>query len=154
MKKKVYLLSLILLIIDVVTKLIVKNNMELYQSVAIIPNFFNLTYVINTGAAFSILENQKIFLILLGVIVLIFLMYSLNKEAIGNFKMVYYSLLLSGIVGNLIDRIVYNGVVDFLDFKIFKFDAPIFNLADTFICIGVFLIIIRSIKGELYANRG
>ena len=153
MKKKVYFLSLILLIIDIVSKLIIKNNFELYQSTVVIPDFFSLTYVINTGAAFSILQDKKIFLILLGLIVLIFLVYYLKKEKLDNLKVVYYSLLFSGIIGNLIDRIIYKGVIDFLDFKIFNFDAPIFNLADTFICIGVFLIIIKNIKGELYANR-
>ena len=152
MRKKVYILSLVFLSLDILSKLIIKNTLDLYQSITIIPNFFNITYVKNIGAAFSILSGQQGFLILLGIFILMLAIYYLRKEKLNSIKIIYYSLIIGGIIGNLIDRIIYNGVIDFLDFKILGFDAPIFNLADTFICIGVFLIIIESVGG-VHGNK-
>ncbi|MBR3661314.1 MAG: signal peptidase II [Bacilli bacterium] len=146
MKRKVYILSFILLIIDIISKQLIKNLMPINTSIIVIKNFFNITFVINTGAAFSILRGQQLFLIILGILVLGGVIYYLRKDKLNNYKVIYYSLLIGGIIGNLIDRIIYNGVIDFLDFKIFLYDAPIFNLADTFICISVFLIIFESLR--------
>ena len=153
MKKRIFIYSSILLIIDIVVKLIIKNTMLLYESVSIIPNFFNITYVKNSGAAFSILQGKQIFLIILACIVIISILYYLNKDKLNNIKNIYYSLLLSGIFGNLLDRIIYNGVIDYLDFKIFSYDFPIFNLADIFIFLGVFLVILEGIIGDKNGNR-
>lgn len=153
MKKKVYLFSFILLIIDIISKLVIKNLLNLYESIKVIPNFFYLTYVKNEGAAFSILEGKQTILIILAICILIYLFNYLKKEKLDNYKVIYYSLLISGIFGNLIDRIVYNSVIDFLDFKIFGYDYPIFNLADTFIVVGVILIIIEIIRKDLYEFR-
>ena len=153
MKKRIYIYSLMLFIIDIVIKLVIKNNMNLYSSITLIPNFFNLTYVINDGAAFSILEGKQIFLIILAIIVLIAILHYLHKDKLNKIKTIYYSLLIGGILGNLLDRIIYNGVIDYLDFKIFTYDAPIFNLADTFIFFGVVLILFEGIKGDKNGNR-
>lgn len=153
MKKKLCLFSLILLLIDILSKIIIKTKLSLYESIIVIPNFFSLTYVKNTGAAFSILEGRRFLLILLSILILIYLFNNLLKDKLNNYKIVYYSLLISGILGNLIDRIIYNSVIDFLDFKIFNHNYPIFNLADTFIVIGVILIIIEIIRKDLYENR-
>ena len=153
MKKKIYILTIILLLIDIISKLIIKNTMNLYQSIIIIPNFFNITYVNNIGAAFSILEGKQFFLIILGIIFLIGLINYIRKDNISKLKAIYYSLLISGILGNLIDRIIYHYVIDFLDFKIFNTSFPTFNLADTFICISVMLIIIESIIGGINGNN-
>ena len=153
MKRKVYLLSILFFILDLISKLVIVNNMTLYKSINLIPNFFNLTYVKNTGAAFSILRGRQIFLIILAISILLAIIIFLKKENLNNLKIIYYSLLIGGIIGNLFDRIIYNSVIDFLDFKILGYDAPIFNLADTFIFIGVMLIIYESIKGGLNGNR-
>ena len=153
MKKRIYILTFILLLIDIIFKLIIKNAMNLYQSIIIIPNFFNITYVNNIGAAFSILEGKQLFLIIIGIIFLIFLIINIRKEEINKLKLIYYSLLISGILGNLIDRIIYGFVIDFLDFKIFNMSFPTFNLADTFICISVILIIIESLIGGKNAGN-
>ena len=153
MKRKIYIFSFLFLMIDFISKLIIKNNMMLNSSISVIKNFFNITYVNNTGAAFSIFSGRQIFLIILGFLVLIGIIYYLRKEKLNNYKIIYYSLLIGGIIGNLIDRIVYNYVIDFLDFKIFNYDFAIFNLADTFICIGVMLIILESIRGGLNGNK-
>ena len=153
MKKKIYILSFLFLILDFISKTIVKSKMTLNSSIEIIKNFFNITYVENTGAAFSIFQGKQIFLIILGLIILFGIIYYLRKETLTKLKVIYYSLLIGGIIGNLIDRIRYNLVIDFLDFKIFNYDAPIFNLADTFICIGVMLIILESIIGGFNGNK-
>ncbi len=153
MKKKIFFLSLMFLIIDIISKLLVKNYFKLNSSIDVIPNFFRLTYVLNDGAAFSILKGKQIFLIILACFLLLLLIYYLNKEKLNNYKVFYYSLLIGGIVGNLIDRIFYKEVVDFLDFNLLAYQAPIFNLADTFIVFSVILILIEIIRKDYYGNR-
>ena len=153
MKKKILIISLILFIIDILIKILVKTNLSVFESITLIPNFFNITYVINDGAAFSILEGKQLFLSILAIVVLGLLIYYLFKEKLNNYKVTYYSLIIAGILGNLFDRIVYQGVIDYFDFKLFSYDAPIFNLADCFIVIGVGLIIIEVIRKELYGNK-
>ena len=152
MKKKVIILSIVVLMIDIISKFIIKTNLNLYESIKIIPNFFNITYVMNDGAAFSILRGNQILLSILGIFIIIFLGYYINKDKLNNYKVIYYSLLIGGILGNILDRLIYNGVIDFLDFKIFNYDYPIFNLADSFIVISVILIIIEIIRGK-YGNK-
>ena len=149
MKKKVYILSIIFLLIDIFTKQLVKNTLNLYDSIPIIPNFFSITYVINDGAAFSILKGELWLFIILGFVLLFFIFYYLQKEKLNIYKTIYYSLLIAGVLGNLLDRMLYKGVIDFLDFTIFSYNAPIFNLADTFIVISVILIVFESLKEKL-----
>lgn len=126
--------------------------MSLYETIGVIPNFFNLTYVINDGAAFSILEGKQLFLIILAIVLFFVIINYIRKDNLNNYKIMYYSLLISGMIGNLIDRIMYNGVIDFLDFYIFGYNYPIFNLADTFIVISVLLILIEIIRKDFYGN--
>ena len=149
MKKKVYILSIIFLLIDIFTKQLVKNILNLYDSIPIIPNFFSITYVINDGAAFSILKGELWLFIILGFVLLFFIFYYLQKEKLNIYKTIYYSFLIAGVLGNLLDRMLYKGVIDFLDFTIFSYNAPIFNLADTFIVISVILIVFESLKEVL-----
>lgn len=149
MKKKVYILSIIFLLIDIFTKQLVKNTLNLYDSIPIIPNFFSITYVINDGAAFSILKGELWLFIILGFVLLFFIFYYLQKEKLNIYKTIYYSFLIAGVLGNLLDRMLYKGVIDFLDFTIFSYNAPIFNLADTFIVISVILIVFESLKEVL-----
>lgn len=149
MKKKVYILSIIFLLIEIFTKQLVKNTLNLYDSIPIIPNFFSITYVINDGAAFSILKGELWLFIILGFVLLFFIFYYLQKEKLNIYKTIYYSLLIAGVLGNLLDRMLYKGVIDFLDFTIFSYNAPIFNLADTFIVISVILIVFESLKEVL-----
>ena len=149
MKKKVYILSIIFFFFYIFTKQLVKNTLNLYDSIPIIPNFFSITYVINDGAAFSILKGELWLFIILGFVLLFFIFYYLQKEKLNIYKTIYYSLLIAGVLGNLLDRMLYKGVIDFLDFTIFSYNAPIFNLADTFIVISVILIVFESLKEVL-----
>ncbi len=146
--KKIYMYSLLFFIIDFFSKLIVKTNLKLFQSIEVIPNFFNITFVYNEGAAFSILEGKKILFFLLGLLLIIGLVIFIRKEKLTKYKTLYYSLLIGGVLGNMFDRIFYPGVVDFFDFKLFTYDAPIFNVADSFIVIATILIIIEILGGK------
>lgn len=148
--KKVYIIALISLIIDQIVKILVSNYLILGQTTKIINNFFYLTYVQNTGAAFSILIGYRYILIIINLIFLYYLYKYTKKQTNPNkLAILSHGLLLGGIIGNLIDRIVYGYVIDYLDFMIFNYNFPIFNLADTFIVIGCIILVINSYaKGE------
>ncbi len=142
-------ISLILLVVDQISKLLVVKLIDINNSTEIIKNFFYLTYTHNTGAAFSILTGQRIFLILIAVAILIIIFNYLRKNKVERkIDKIAYSLVIGGALGNLIDRIVRGYVVDFLDVKIFGYNFPVFNLADTFIVIGVFLLLISLTRKE------
>lgn len=142
-------LSILLFIVDQISKIITVKLININQSIEIIKNFFYLTYTHNTGAAFSILTGQRILLILIATIILIILFNYIRKNKVKEkIDILAFSLIIGGSLGNLIDRIVRGYVVDFLDFKIFGYNFPIFNLADTFIVIGVFLLLITTIRKE------
>ena len=150
--KKVFIFSFIFFLIDLISKIVVERLLKLYQSITIIPNFFYITYVRNIGAAFSILKGNQILLIIIAIVMLVLIINYLKKENLNKYKIIYYSFIIGGILGNLFDRIVYNSVIDFLDFNILSYDAPIFNIADSFIVVGVILVIFESIGG-LNGNR-
>ena len=141
MYKKLFIYTVIFVFIDQLSKGLINIGMNLNQSIEIIPNFLNLTYVHNIGAAFSIFEGAKWFFIITAIIVLniIYIFFIKDKE-LKNSEIVIYSLLISGIIGNLIDRVVFGYVIDFIDVNIFNF--AIFNLADSFIVIAVILLLI------------
>ena len=141
--KRLTIYSLVFLIIDLLIKIIVINFMELYDTIKIIPGFFNITYVRNTGAAFSILEDSRIFFIVITFIALIVIyLFLLKDKVLNKYQTFLYSMLIGGIVGNLVDRIIYGYVIDYLSFNIFGYSFPVFNIADIYICVGIGLFVI------------
>ena len=133
-------LSVLLVLFDIITKQITVANMTVGQSLPIIENIFHLTYVKNTGAAFSILSGERIFLILMPVLIIAaILIYIFVKKPTSKLLMVSFSMIISGGIGNLIDRIKLGYVIDFLDFCLINF--PVFNLADIWITVGAILFI-------------
>lgn len=148
MKMKVFLISLIFLAIDIITKLIANFYLELNTSIKIINNFFYLTKVYNYGASWSILSGKQIFLILLTLIMLVILFFYEKKFQHNKRNIFAFSMLYGGIIGNLLNRVIYGYVIDFLDFKIFGYDFPVFNFADIFIVLGIFFLIIAIWKKE------
>ncbi len=148
MKKKIIIYSVLLLIIDIISKLLIDYKLKLNESIIIIKNFFNITKVYNNGASWSILSGYNIILILIGLIVLGILIYYGRKLKDNTRNTLALSLLYAGIIGNMLNRIIYGYVIDFFDFYIFNYDYPVFNIADIFIVIGVLLIIIAIIKKE------
>lgn len=142
-----YILAIVVLVAaDQFSKFLIVKNIAELSSIDLIDNFFKITYIKNFGAGFSILQNQTIFLVVITVIALCVVTYLLikskNSESLNR---ICYLLIIGGAIGNLIDRFSYGYVVDFLDFYIFGYNFPVFNLADSFITIGCFLLIISII---------
>ena len=144
----IYLFIVVSLVsIDQYTKFLVTSIIDLNSSIKIIDGFFSLTYVQNFGAGFSIMQNETSFFYFLTPICLIIFIYLLYKSK-DNLSKCALLLMISGTIGNFIDRIVNTYVVDFLDFIIFGWDFPVFNFADMCLTIGVFLYIIVIFKEE------
>ena len=147
-------LSIITLLIDQIIKFIVVNKMTYLQTIEVIKNFFNITYIKNDGAAFNILSGNKILIILLTVIVVyLFYLLFIRNNKLSLYNEITYGILLGGIFGNFLDRLIYGSVIDYLDFKILGFNYPVFNFADSLIVISIFLILIDVIRGEDNANN-
>ena len=153
MKKKPYIIAFFFFLIDFLSKQLIIHLMNINDSFIVIKNFFYITYVKNTGAAWSILKDQRILLLIVTVIVLFLINKFMNKETLNKTENITYGMIIGGIFGNLFDRIIYEGVIDFLDFRIFNYNYPIFNLADSFIVIGIILLIINSMRKEHYAKN-
>ena len=145
-------LSAVAFILDLLTKYIVTQNFELYESVNILP-IFNLTYARNTGAAFSFLADhsgwQKYFFIVLAIVISAVLVYFLKKNSASQkLQNSAYALIIGGALANMVDR-AYNGfVVDFFDFYWKDWHYPVFNVADVAICIGAGLLALDALKNS------
>lgn len=128
--------------------------MQLGESLPIIENFFHITSHRNKGAAWGILQGQMWFFYIITSIVVVLLIYYLHKHGKGK-KLLSTGLafMLGGAIGNFIDRIFRKEVVDFLDFNIFGYPFPIFNIADSCLTIGVVLLIIYMIIDEYKAKK-
>lgn len=130
--------------------------MDVLQSIPVIPHFFAITYVQNEGAAWGIMAGKTIILTVIAALAIILLNQYIAKEK----KFTPWSIwgcgaLLGGMIGNLIDRLLHGYVVDFFDFCLLGYDFPVFNLADIAIVMGVFLLILDVIRGEIdeYKSR-
>ena len=153
MKKKYLIITFIFFIVDLISKQVLSKVLELGKSIKVIKNFFYITLCHNDGAAFSILRDKQILLIIITLIALFFIYKYMNKQDLGKYDSFAFSMITGGILGNLLDRVVYNYVIDFIDFKIFGYDFPVFNFADCFIVIGVTLLLIKSIKESINEYR-
>jgi len=151
---KIYLLSILVIIIDQITKLIIMNNMKIGEEIVVIKKFFSILYVTNTGAAFSILENSTTLIIIISLFCLALIVSLLKKEKdITPIKVISFGILIGGMISNLIDRVFYKNVVDFLSFNIINYRFPVFNIADIGITIGVFLYLLVNLKEEILSKR-
>ena len=149
--KDIYIFALMFFFVDQLIKFYLSTKMIENQSIMLIRKFLNITYVHNTGAAFSLLEGNTWLLILIGIIAVICFSYYIWKlEYISDFDIFNYSLLLGGVFGNLIDRIVRGYVIDYISLNIFGYHFPIFNFADMCIVISVLLIFCSTVKGDLW----
>lgn len=151
--KDVCFFSIIFLVIDQAIKFYLSSNMVVNQSTILVKNFLNITYVHNNGAAFSLFSGNRWLLVGIGVLAVIFILCYVGKLAeITDFDMFTYSLLLGGVLGNLIDRIIYGYVIDYISLNIFGYHFPIFNFADICIVVSVILIFFNMIKGDLWKD--
>ncbi len=147
--KKIFIISIFLIILDFISKLLIVNFLKV--DLFLIPNFLYLTFVTNTGTFWGLFSNINIFFMILSIILLSLLIYIITvKTTLNKLNTILYSLVISGIIGNLIDRIIRGYVVDFIGIKIFNYNFPIFNFADIYIVIGVLLFILI---GEKYETR-
>lgn len=152
--KKMLLLIIALVFVDQFSKGLINIFLNLNQSINIIPNFFSLTYVRNIGAAFSILPGSRWFFIIISVIALnVINLYFVKNKELNKKKFIIFSLLQAGIIGNLIDRVLYGYVIDFFDFTIFGFDFAIFNIADIFIVVSIILLILVGDKDGISSRK-
>lgn len=127
-------------VLDQLTKLAITRSLHPYEAVEVVPGFFNIVYYLNKGAAFGILNQGGAFrkLFLIGVsLAALALLAVLVKQSRDRLSALAFSLIAGGAVGNLIDRIRYGSVVDFLDFHVAGWHWPAFNVADSAITIGV-----------------
>ena len=141
-------LSLLAVILDQGSKLVIAGSMQLYQSIPIMP-YFNLTYVHNTGAAFSFLSEaggwqRWFFAGLAFVISIVIAVWLARLKQHETLLAVALSLVLGGAIGNLIDRLAYGYVIDFLDVYYQTWHWPAFNIADSAITLGVILMLAES----------
>ena len=152
--KRIGLVCIIRIIVDQIIKFIIKANMNIADTINIIPNFFRITFLKNEGAAFSILSGNRLLFIFITVLVLIlFYFFLLKNKKIIKTKQLLYGLLLGGIIGNFIDRILYGYVIDYLDFNIGSYNYPVFNIADSLIVISIIWLIVLSVKEDKNESR-
>lgn len=143
----VTMLSIIFILLDQATKYSVINYLN--KDIEIIEDFFYLIYTKNNGAAFSILTGRRIFLIIITLLIIGGLIYYIVKNKIcSKIEILAFSLIIGGSFGNLIDRIVRGYVIDFISIKILGYNFPVFNIADSLICIGLFLLLIIQFRKE------
>lgn len=146
----IFITACFLILFDQLSKNFIVNHFMLGESKEIISNFFNITSHRNRGAAWGILQDSRLFFIVVTLIFMGILSYYLfkHKGKLSSFDKITFSLIYAGAIGNFIDRLTRHEVVDFLDFRIFGYDFPIFNLADCFICIGVFFLMLKIYNEE------
>lgn len=151
-----YIVTFLIVVIgDQLSKMLVSSAMILGQSETIIENFFYYTYSHNQGAAWGILSGHVSLFILIAVIALGAMIYYFSKTTKQE-RLTRYGIVLTfaGAVGNIIDRITLGYVRDFIDFVIFGYDFPVFNIADVAVVVGVGLIILEIIFEEyIYGNK-
>ena len=148
MKKKSLIIGLFILILDQLIKIIIDQTFYIGKIISIIPNFFYVTKVYNTGAAWSIFEGYRFVLIGISIIALTILIFY-EKEFKNNFRnIVAFSLIYGGLLGNLVDRLIYGYVIDYFKILLGSYDFPIFNLADMAIVSGFILLIYAIMRGE------
>lgn len=142
-----FIFILFLIGIDQLSKYIVVLNLKGNEPLIIIDNFLSFFYLENRGAAFGILQGRKMIFSIITIIVLIVLFSVLYKNYHHNSSMLKFtaSLLIGGSIGNFIDRIRLDYVVDFISLNIFGYDFAVFNIADMFIVIGTLLLVIMII---------
>lgn len=143
--------SLLVVVIDYIIKILVINNLKPISSLEIIPGLFSLNYVENKGAAFGMLANARWIFIVFTIAVIIFLIIFLFlKKPTSKLLNVAFILIIGGGIGNLIDRIFYGYVVDYLSINFFP---PVCNFADYCVTIGAFLLVIYLIFITDYTKK-
>lgn len=144
-----YIIALFVIALDQLTKYLIVKKMELGESIEVIEDFLYITSHRNRGAAWGILEGQMWFFYIVTVVVIIGIIYYIQKAAKGKILFgVSLGFMLGGAIGNFIDRVFRNEVVDFVNTYIFGYDFPVFNIADSALVIGVAMLMIQMLLEE------
>jgi signal peptidase II len=144
----------LILLLDQITKFLILYRFPLHSGMEVIPGFFNIVHVRNPGAAFSLMASapaiwRQFFFIGLTIVVVIALIYSYSKVAKEDlWTKTSYTLIVSGAVGNLIDRVRLGEVIDFLDVYIGSYHWPAFNVADSAITAGAIMLLLSLLRGR------
>lgn len=142
-----FLFAGIIIILDQLTKLLVTSYMQLNQSYPIVQNIFHLTYITNTGTLFGSLKDNNMLFIWLSLIIIGALLYLYDR--FDKTEQILFSLVIGAAIGNLIDRIVYGHVIDFLDLRIW----PVFNVADSVISVCIIVLLIYLLKRDFFRKH-
>jgi len=139
--------TILIVFADRLTKIFFSDLLNYGESLPIIRNVLHMTMVHNTGIAFGFFKDQGITFIIIPIVAIFLLVFNIyyyrqNNEALSRIYIVAFSLILGGAIGNLIDRMVYGYVIDFIDFRVW----PVFNIADSAITIGAVLIAYKCFK--------
>lgn len=149
-----YVIAVVMIVVDQWTKYLVIENMTIGESIPVIENIFYLTSHRNPGAAWGILQGQMWFFYIITLIVVGIIIYYIEHYAKTNRLLgISLGLVLGGAIGNLIDRVRFQEVVDFVDVYIFSYDFPIFNVADSSLVVGVILIGIITLFEEARKDK-
>ena len=139
---KVLSVSSFVVIVDRLTKYLLFRNLSPGESVRVVPGLFHITLVLNSGAAFGLFKGQSVFFTISAVVLIVFILFYICRGRCKDLlTLTALGLILGGAAGNLIDRIAFGYVIDFLDFRIW----PVFNIADASITIGAFILAVRMI---------
>ncbi len=147
MKKNYYFFLITLIIVlalDVLTKFLVRKYIDLNQSIPLIKNVLHITQVHNSGAVWGILQNNNILFIIISIIIISVLIYYFNDLINTKLSALFTALIFSGAIGNLIDRISFGFVIDFIDLRFW----PVFNIADSALTIGILGIIFLNLVNK------
>ncbi|MCK4596650.1 signal peptidase II [bacterium] len=145
------MVTVLTIIADQGSKIFVAKRMELGQSIPVLGNFFRITFIRNAGSAFGIFLGGGWFYLLASILAIILIFFYLRKMSAGHlWSRISLTLILGGALGNLIDRVRYGMVIDFLDFGVGRLRWPVFNLADAAVTVGVavFLLLMFQKKAE------
>ncbi len=135
------ILSILLVAADQITKLLVVKNIPVNDSIELIPDFFSLSHVRNTGAAFGMLSNQRwIFMVFTAIVIICAVVALCSGRVKNGWGIFSLSLVIGGGIGNMIDRIYLGEVVDFFAFNFWGYQFAVFNVADIFVCCGTIIL--------------
>ena len=145
-----FLIMFITILLDQISKIYIESNVALHGHIEVIRDFFYITYVRNTGAAWSLFAGKVPFLVIVSIIeicVIAVVLYRMKRQRRTWYR-ISLSLMLGGAIGNLIDRIALGSVRDFLHFYPFGYDFPVFNIADCAITVGMGIVIVLMFLDE------
>jgi len=144
-------------LLDQLSKYYIDSTFELYQSITVLENFFHITYIRNRGAAFGILSDNALrlpFFITVSLIAIVGIIWYLRQIRTDQvLSQLALGLILSGAIGNLIDRIRFGEVIDFIDVHWYDHHWPAFNVADSAICVGVALLFLETWREERHSRK-